>query len=226
MKRIWKIVGVATLVAILGVAAVGAVAYAQDDGEGFPFDFAGRFKEALAGILGVTVEEYDNAVDQAQSQVIDEAKAEGWLTDDQAEMLQWRWEQEPGMGMRGMGRGFDKFGPGMFGRGDNLVSLAADALDLSLTDLLTELQDGKTIADVAGEKGVDTQVIIDAYTAQLKENLDEAVTEGRITQNQADYQLEQAVERVTQQLENTWSDAFRGGRHGGGRMGFPELGGF
>ena len=69
MKRIWKIVGVATLVAILGVAAVGAVAYAQDDGEGFPFDFAGRFKEALAGILGVTVEEYDNAVDQAQSQV-------------------------------------------------------------------------------------------------------------------------------------------------------------
>jgi hypothetical protein len=226
MKRIWKIVGIATLFAILGVAAVGAVAYAQDDGEGVPFDFAGKFKEALVDILGVTVEEYDNAVDQARGQVVDEAKSEGWLTDDQAEMLQWRWEQAPDMGMRGMGRGFDKCGPAMLGRGDNLASLAADALDLSLTDLLTELQDGKSIADVAGEKGVDTQVIIDAYTAQLKEKLDGSVTEGRITQKQADYQLEQATERVTQQIENTWTDGFRGGRHGGDRMGFPELGGF
>ncbi len=226
MKRVWKIVGIATLVAILGVAAVGAVAYAQDDGEGFPFDFAGKFKEALVGILGVTVEEYDNAVDQARSQVIDEAKAEGWLTDDQAEMLQWRWEQAPDMGMRGMGRGFEKSGPGMFGRGNDLLSTAADALELSLTELLTELQDGKSIADVAGEKGVDTQVIIDAYTAQLKGELDEAVTEGRITQNQADYQLEQATERVTEQIQNTWSGGFRGGRHGGGMMHFPGLGGF
>jgi hypothetical protein len=226
MKRVWKVVGIATLVAILGVAAVGAVAYAQDDGEGYPFDFVGRFKEALADVLGVTVEEYDSAVEQARGQVVDEAMAEGWLTEDQAEMLQWRWEQAPEMGMRGMGRGFDKFGPGMLGRGDNLLSIAADALDLSLTDLLTELQDGKSIADVASANGVDTQVIIDTYTTQLKENLDEAVKEGRITQNQADYQLERATERVTEQLQNTWEGGFRGGRHGGGTMGFPGPGGF
>lgn len=226
MKRIWKIVGIATLVAILGVAAVGAVAYAQDDGEGFPFDFAGRFKEALADILGVTVEEYDNAVEQARGQVVDEALAEGWLTEDQAEMLQWRWEQAPELGMRGMGRGFDKLGPGMLGRGDNLLSIAADALNLSTTELLTELQGGKSIADVATEKEVDTKVMVDAYITQLEENLDEAVSEGRITQNQADYQLERATERVTEQLENTWEGGSRGGRHGGGMMGFPGLGGF
>jgi hypothetical protein len=226
MNRVWKIVGIATLVAILGVATVGAVAYAQDDGEGFPFDFAGKFKEALADILGVTVEEYDNAVEQARGQVIDEAKAEGWLTEDQAEMLQWRWEQAPDMGFRGMGRGFDKFGPGMLDRGDSLLSIAADALDLSLTDLLTELQDGKSVADVASEKGVDTQAIVDAYAAQFKENLDEAVAEGRITQKQADYQLERATERVSERLENTGSGEFRGGRHGGGMRGFPGLGGF
>jgi hypothetical protein len=56
------------LVAILGVAAVGAVAFAQEakDGSNGPFEFAGKFKEALAGILGISVDEYNAAVDKAQ----------------------------------------------------------------------------------------------------------------------------------------------------------------
>ena len=225
MKKIWKMVGVATLIAILGVAALGAVVYAQADDGGYPFDFAGKFKEALAGALGVTVDEYDAAVETAQGQVVDQALDEGWLTEDQAEQLRERIAQAPMLGKGRMPMGFG-FEPGPIGRGDNLISIAADKLGMEATDLLTELRDGKSIADVAGEKGVDTQVIVDAYLAQVQEDLDAAVADGRITQNQADYQLEQAVERVTQQLENTWSDAFRGGRHGGGRMGFPELGGF
>ena len=220
MKRFWKLAGIAALVAILGVAAVGAVAYAQEDGEGFPFDFRGKFKEALAEILGVSVEEYDAAADQAQEQVVDEALAEGWLTEDQADMLKWRMDQAPDFGMRGMGKGFGGFDRGMFGRGDNLASVAADELGMKLTDLLTELQDGKSIADVAGKKGTDTQVIIDAYQAQVKEQLDSAVEEGRMTQKQADYFLEQAEERATDQLDNTWEGGFRGFPDGGrpGRM--------
>lgn len=226
MRKFWKIAGIATLVAILGVAAVGAVVYAQDDGSGGPFDFGGRFRQALADILGISVEEYDAAVEQAQDRVVDEALDEGWLTEDQAEMLRWRMDQEPGFGMRGMDKGFGKFGHGILGPGNNLVSIAADQLGMSLTDLLTELQDGKTIADVAAEKGVDTGAIVDAYLAELKTDLDEAVTEGRITQNQADYSLEQAEERAVDQLDNTWEGDFRGGGHRGGMMGFPGMGGF
>jgi polyhydroxyalkanoate synthesis regulator phasin len=224
MKRFWKFAGIATLIAILGVAAVGAVAYAQDDGEGFPFDFRGKFKETLAEILGVSVEEYDAAVDQAQQQVVDEALTEGWLTEDQAEMFRWQMDQAPGFGMRGMGKGFGEFDRGMFGRGDKLVSVAADELGMELPDLLTELQNGKSIADVAGEKGVDTQVIIDAYKAQVKEQLDSAVEEGRMTQKQADYSLQQAEEHATDQLDNTWEGGFRGfpgGGHPGRMPGFP-----
>lgn len=231
MKRTWKIVGIAALVAILGVAAVGAVAFAQsDETSTTPFDFATKFKEALAGILGITVEEYDSAVDKAQDQVVDEAVAEGWLTEEQAELLRWRMDQEPRFGMRGLGKGFGAFGLGkghMFGPVDNLASIAAEKLGMKLTELLTELQDGKSIADVAKEKGVDTQVIVDAYLAQIKENLDEAVAEGRITQKQADYQLEQMEQRVTDQLDNTWTDGFQGfGGHRGRMMGFPGMGGF
>ncbi len=226
MKKVWKLVGIAMLVAVLGVAAVGAVAYAQDEGDGGPFDFAGKFKEALAGILGISVDEYEAAVDQAQNQVVDEAVTEGWLTEEQAELLRWRMDQGPGFGMRGMGRGFDGFGRGMPGGGTNLVSLAANELGMSLTDLLTELQDGKSIADVAAEKGVDTQKIISAYVAELKEDLDEAVAEGRMTQKQADYFLEQAEARVTDQLDESWDSGFEGGPHHGGMKGFPGMGGF
>lgn len=220
MKKAWKIVGIGALVAILGVAAVGAVAYAQDEDNGYPFDFAGKFKEAVAGILGISVEDYDAAVEQAQDQVVDQAVTEGWLTEDQAEMLRWRMDQAPHAGMWGMGRDF-----GRLGRGTNQLSLAAEALDMSLTDLLTALQEGKSIAEIATEQGVETQSIVDAYLAEIQENLDEAVAEGRITQNQADYQLERAEERATDLLERTWEEGFRGhGGRPGGKMGFPGLG--
>jgi polyhydroxyalkanoate synthesis regulator phasin len=226
MRKLWKIVGLASLVAILGVVSLGAVVYAQDDGSGGPFDFNGKFREAIAGILGISVDEYDAAVEQAQQQVVDQALEDGWLTEEQAELLKWRMEQVPELGHRGMmPRGPDGIGRGMMGGGDSLTSIAADELDMSLTDLLTELQGGKSIADVAGEKGVDVQNIVDAYIAQVQERLDEAVADGRITQNQADWQLEQVEERVHDQLNSTWEDHSWGERHPGGMMGFPGMGG-
>jgi hypothetical protein len=216
-------VGVATLVAILGVAAFGVAAYAQDE-ESSAFNFRTRFREAISGALGVSVEEYDAAVDQAQDQVVDEALAEGWLTEEQAELMKWRMDQAPGASMKGMGKGLRGFGPGMRGGGDNLVSIAADELGMSLTELLTELQAGKSVAQVATDKGVAPQTIANAYLAQIKEKLDESVAEGKITQKQADYQLEQAGERVTDQLDKTWEEGgcgFPGGGRPGPRGGFP-----
>jgi polyhydroxyalkanoate synthesis regulator phasin len=226
MKRFWKLAGIAMGVAILGAAALGAVAYAQDD-DGSPFDFRARFREALASALGVTVEEYDAAVDQAQEQVVDEAVSEGWLTEEQAELMQWRMDQAPGFRMPGPGKGHGMLGRGMGIGGDNLLSVAADELGMSLTELLTELQDGKSIADVAATQGVDPQTIVSSYLAELQEDMDEAVAEGRITQNQADHMLQQAEERATNQVENIWEVGPHGfdGRRGGGR-GFPSLGGF
>ena len=228
MKRIWKIVGIVSMVAILGAISVGAVAFAQDDEGASPFDFSQKFKEALAEILGISVDEYDAAVGKAQEQVVDEALAEGWLTEDQAEMLRWRLEQAPEGRMPRTAKGFpglDKRG-GVGSLGTSLTSIAADELGLSLTDLLTEMQGGKSMADLAEEKGVDTQAIVDAYLAQIHKDLDEAVAEGAMTQKQADYYLEQAAERAADRLENVWpEDMGRGGYRGGGMIDFPGMGG-
>ena len=221
MKKLWKIAGIATLVAVLGVVSLGAVAYAQDDGSGGPFDFGGRFREAVAGILGISVEEYDAAVEQAREQVIGEALDEGWLTEEQAERMQERFEEGPGR--RGMGGGFMKPPKGFMGRGDTaLIGVAAEKLDMSVEDLHAQLIDGRSIAEVAEEQGVETQEIIDAYLAQLEENLTQKVADGEITQNQADWMLEQATERVPEQLENAFDGRFPGGKRPGRIPCLPE----
>ncbi len=93
---------------------------------------------------------------------------------------------------------------------------------MSVEDLHAELKDGETIAEVAEEKGVDTQGIIDTYLAQLEENLAQAVEDGKITQNQADWMLEQAAERAPEQLENTFEGRFPGGKRPGGMPRSPE----
>jgi hypothetical protein len=218
MNKLWKIVGIATLVAVLGAATVGAVAYAQDEGSEGPFAFGTRFREAVAGILGINVDEYDAAVEQAREQVVDEALEEGWLTEDQAERMRERMEQ--GFGPRGMDKGFMVPRGGFMGRGgDSLFAVAAEQLDLSVEDLHAELQDGKTIADLAQERGVNPQDIVDTYLAQLGETLNQAVEDGKLTQKQADWMLEQATEAAPDRLENACEGRFPGGMRGGGRPG-------
>jgi len=59
---------------------------------------------------------------------------------------------------------------------------AADALGLSVKDLAKELRGGKTIAQVAQEKGVDVNTVIDAMVAQaVKNGRDEAKARAAIT---------------------------------------------
>jgi hypothetical protein len=46
-----------------------------------------------------------------------------------------------------------------------VLKVAADTLGMKPADLLQELKDGKSIADVAKEKGVDEQKVVDAIVA-------------------------------------------------------------
>jgi hypothetical protein len=233
MKKAWKYVGIAALVVVLALGGMAVIAYAQDpvgDTSG-PFDFFGRFRQNLAGILGISVEQYDGAVVQARDQTLDQAVTEGWLTQDQADQMRERMDQAPDAMPWGMGPGFDMHGRGMKGdwgmkgAGVNLLSVAADQLGMTQDELMTALRDGQTIAGLAEEKGIDVQKIADAYIAQLTEKLNQAVTDGTITQNQADWMLSQAQTQVTEQLNGTWEkgpgDLMHGHRDGKFAPGCP-----
>jgi polyhydroxyalkanoate synthesis regulator phasin len=104
---------------------------------------------------------------------------------------------------------------GHFGRGAHLDTVA-EALGLDLESLITFLQDGQTIADIADDNGVDLQSVIDALVAEHIERIDEAVADGRLSEEEASEKRDQVVDRVTAMV-NGEMPAFEGhhrGHHG------------
>ena len=87
-------------------------------------------------------------------------------------------------------------GPGPGGRGHGLDA-AASVLGIDAATLRSELEAGKTIADVAGDRDVDVQTVIDAIVAEMQSHLAEAVENGRLTQEQADERSAEASDRAT-----------------------------
>jgi uncharacterized protein YkwD len=101
-------------------------------------------------------------------------------------------------------------GPGG-GHGDDLDA-AATYLGTTTSDLVTQLQAGKTLAQIAGSK---TSGLVAALVAHEKTELAAAVTAGRLTQAQADQIVPTLTQRFTDLVNGTFRD--RGGApHGFG----------
>ncbi len=104
-------------------------------------------------------------------------------------------------GGRGGGYGLGGGRGGAWGGPDNsLVAVAANVLGMDQTELVAALNSGQTIADVAKAKGVALDKIVDAFIARRAEALNQAVTDGRLTQAQADTMLATMKANVTAQL--------------------------
>ena len=118
---------------------------------------------------------------------------------------------------RGMGRTIG---------GQIQLEAAAEALGMTTDELSTELWGGKTLADIAEEKGVDLQAVRDAVEAAqeqaVRDAIEQAVTDGTLTREHADWLLEG--------LDNGyWGGHGFGGfgpGFGCGRMGMGDRGGF
>ena len=111
----------------------------------------------------------------------------------------------PGMGMRGgMGPMQGRRG-GMGGRQQSLVAVAAQQLGVNQADLVVQLQGGKTIAQVASEKNVALDTIVNAFVATRQARMAQAVAAGRMTQAQADAMLATMRANVTARLSQPWS---------------------
>lgn len=98
----------------------------------------------------------------------------------------------------------------------------ATALGMTEAELRTELEAGKSIAQVAETKNIDLQVVVDALIAQHKAHIAEHVAEGKLTQAQADEKLANLEARVTEMV-NATPFPMKGGPGGkgahGGKMG-------
>jgi hypothetical protein len=164
----------------------------------------GKSLADIAKAQGVDKQKLIDALVAAGDERLDEAKAA--LPDRIAAAV----DATHPMGEGGFG------GPGHGGPGGPGASLetAAKALGISEDDLKSELQDGKTIADVAKEKGVDEQKVIDALVAEAKARSAEAVKAGKITQEQADEHLKDLADRITKMVEDGFPKGGPRGGHG------------
>ena len=147
------------------------------------------FLDDLAQRLGVTRDKLDEALKGAASDRIDAAVAAGRLTKEQGDAAKKALQNATGLPLFGLGRGLHALGPngpGLlrpgfgFGPGKSL-SAAATFLGLSDTELRTQLQAGKSLADVAKDKGKSTADLKAAMKTAITSELDQAVKDKKLT---------------------------------------------
>ncbi len=148
--------------------------------------------------------------------VLDGLVAKGTITQAQAdEILAALNAARPAHGPgKGHGRGFAKIGA------------AAKVLGMTVGDLRSALEGGKSLAAVAQEKGIDVAKVVDALVAEFKAHLDQEVVSGIHTQAEADQKLADARARLEAFVNGNapagkpgFGFGGKGGRHGRGPMG-------
>jgi hypothetical protein len=107
-------------------------------------------------------------------------------------------------------------GPGHGGRFGADLDAAAKAIGISADDLRTALQGGRTLAQVAKDKGVDQATLVDELVTAAKARLADDVKAGRISQAQSDQLTADLKTRITEQVTSTRPAGGPGGRGGHG----------
>ncbi len=77
----------------------------------------------------------------------------------------------------------------------------AELLGLTAEELRAELQDGKTLGDVAKAQEVEMEVVVEALMAPMAEKLAQAVEAGKLTQEEADEKQNLMQDKILNALE-------------------------
>jgi hypothetical protein len=186
--------------AVLAAGAGGGAAIAASGGDERQQTEQSILDDA-AKRLNVTPDALRSALGAAEDAQLDQAVKSGKLTQDQADAIKKRRAQD-GTVLGGTGAGGGPHpafgGPGLRFKGGpgGALDAAATALGLKLDDLQTKLRAGKSIADVAKDQGKSLDDVKAAITAGVTKELDQAVTEKKLTSAQRDAALKQLTDHL------------------------------
>lgn len=163
----------------------------------------GQIIAEVAEANGVDPSAVIDALVAAGRERLDQAVEDGLLTQEEADQRSAELEEHVTGVVNGdlplpfRGR-MPLFGhPGLWGFADGPIAAAADAIAIGPVELVEQLREGQTIAEVAESNGVAVSDVVDAVVAALQERLDSAVDNGWITQEQADERAADLQEQAT-----------------------------
>jgi len=186
------VVGAAALLAATGAGA--AVAASQDSS---PSSESKAVIDDAAKQLGIPSSKLSDALKQALSDRVDAAVAAGRVTKAEGDALKARIQSNDFPLFGRPHRGFGHFG--FIGR----LESAAGYVGITEAQLRTELESGKSLAQVAKAHGKSVDGLIDALVAAAKDKLDNAVSAGHLTKAQETEMLSVLKDRITSAVNNT-----------------------
>jgi|SRR5579859_590942 len=173
--------------AVVALAAGGAVGGALAASGTFdPKAEQQAFLNDAAGRLGVTSAKLEDALKAAAIDRVDAALAAGRITKDEADAMKAAINSgNLPIGIPGAGPGFRH----VFGLHGDVLDAAATYLGLTDDQLRTQLESGKSLADVAKAQNKSVDGLKQAMIAAVQSKLDQAVKDGRLTADQRDQLL-------------------------------------
>jgi hypothetical protein len=193
----------------VALAAIGSGAAFAATQLGSPRQESQAIVNDAAQQLGIDPSRLSNALKKALQNRVDAAVAAGRLTKEEGDALKARIASDEFPIFLGGGH---RIG---FGHGADLGA-AASYLGLTEAELQTQLSAGKSLAQIAGDRGKSVEGLIQALVDAATKELEAAVAAGRLTEAQKQAILADLKARITERVNGT-IPAF----HGGPPLGAP-----
>lgn len=190
-----RYVGILAAALILAMAVAG-VALATQDPQAKPAkaNHFQDFLEKFADNLGVDQDKVKEALEATRKQMLDQAVQQGGITKEQADEI--------------AGRPFGSFGwfgdfSGKKHDGKAIIRVRANdetakILGLTPDQLKSEIESGKKLPEIIADHGLTAEQFHQKMLEIKKEALAKAVSEGKLSQEQAD----KMIQRIKQRFDN------------------------
>lgn len=186
------VVGAAAVLAVAGGGV--AVAASQDNS---PSSASKAVIDDAAKQLGIPSSKLSDALKTALKDRVDAAVAAGRITKAEGDAIKQRITGDSFPLLGGLHRGFGH--KGSFGRPE----AAAGYLGMTEAQLRTELEGGKSLAQVAKDHNKSVDGLVNALVADVKQKLDDAVSAGRLTKERETEMLGALKDRITGMVNQT-----------------------
>jgi len=182
---------------------------------------AGKTLLQIATAQGVTEQQLTDFLTKQHTAHLDQHVTDGKLTQEQADTMKANLPEQ----IKNMINNTLPARPG----GKGLIKMKFDndlhtLFNITEEQLRTELQSGKTLLDIAKAHNVTEQQLTDYLTKQHTAKIDQAVTDGKLTQEQADKMKADFPEHIKNIINNTPPAGPEGFGKGGMDMGGLKFG--